>query len=55
MFPVYGGKCLSVKAVHTLAEKRGKHFADDEEDEMEVRKWLRRQSNTNMLRVSTHW
>jgi hypothetical protein len=36
-FPVYGGKCLSRKAVHNLVEKR---FADDEE----VRKWLRQQS-----------
>jgi hypothetical protein len=51
MFLVYGGKCLSRKAVHKLAEKCGKHFADDEEVETEVRKWLRQQSNTFMLRV----
>jgi hypothetical protein len=44
IFPVYGGKCLSRKAVHTWAEKRGKHFGDDEEFETEVRKWLRQQS-----------
>jgi hypothetical protein len=24
MFPVYGGKCLSRKAVHSWGEKRGK-------------------------------
>jgi hypothetical protein len=40
-FPVYGGKCLSCKAVHKLGDK---HFADDEEVETEVRKWLRQQS-----------
>jgi hypothetical protein len=45
MFPVYGGKCLSRKAVHNWCEKRGKRFADDEEVEMEVRKWLRQQSS----------
>jgi hypothetical protein len=26
MFPVYGGKCLSRKAIHNWVEKRGKHF-----------------------------
>jgi hypothetical protein len=45
MFPVYGGKCLSRKAVHSSVEKRGEHFADNEEIETEVRKWLRQQSN----------
>jgi hypothetical protein len=44
MFPVYGGKCLSRNAVHSWVEKRGKVFADDEEVEMELRKWLRQQS-----------
>jgi hypothetical protein len=44
IFPVYGGKCLSRKVVHIWVEKRGKLFADDEEVEMEVRKWLRQQS-----------
>jgi hypothetical protein len=32
------------KAVHSWAEKRGKYFADDEEFETEMRKWLRQQS-----------
>jgi hypothetical protein len=41
MFPVYGGKCLSRKAFHNWVEKHGKRFADDEEVEMEVRKWLK--------------
>jgi hypothetical protein len=41
---VYGGKCLSCKAVHSWVEKRGKRFADDEKVETEVRKWLRQQS-----------
>jgi hypothetical protein len=38
IFPVYGGKCLSLKAVHKLVEKRDKSFAIDEEVETEVRK-----------------
>jgi hypothetical protein len=37
MFYVYGGKCLSRKAVHSWVEKRGKRFDDDEEVETEVR------------------
>jgi hypothetical protein len=44
MFPVYGRKCLLRKAFHNLVEKRGKCFADNEEVETEVRKWLRQQS-----------
>jgi hypothetical protein len=44
MFPVYDGKYLSCKAVHKWVEKRGKIVADDEEVEMEARKWLRQQS-----------
>jgi hypothetical protein len=42
--PVYGGKCLSRKAVHNWVEKRGNRLAGDEEVETEVRKWLGRQS-----------
>jgi hypothetical protein len=44
MFLGYGGKCLSRKVVNNLVEKRGKLFADDEEVETEVLKWLRQQS-----------
>jgi hypothetical protein len=36
MFPVFGGKCLSLKAVHSWVEKRGKYFADVEEVETEA-------------------
>jgi hypothetical protein len=43
IFPVYGGKCLSRKAVHSWVEKHGKSFADYEV-EMEMRKWLRQES-----------
>jgi hypothetical protein len=49
IFPAYCGKCLSHKAVQTfvanisLMTKRLK------------RKWLRQQSKTYFLRVSTHW
>jgi hypothetical protein len=35
---------LSHKAVHNWVEKRGKYFADAEEVETELRKWLRQQS-----------
>jgi hypothetical protein len=35
---------LLPKAVHQLVEKRGAHYADDEEAETELRKWLRQQS-----------
>jgi site-specific recombinase XerC len=55
MFLVYSGKCLSCKAVHNWVEKRGKRYADNEEIEMEVRKWLRHKLKTSMLRVSTDW
>jgi hypothetical protein len=41
MFPVYGGKCFSREVVHDWVEKCGKRFADDEEVETEVQKWLR--------------
>jgi hypothetical protein len=44
MFPVYGWKCSSLKAVHNGVEKSGKYFADDEEAETEVRKWQREES-----------
>jgi hypothetical protein len=44
MFPVYGGKCLSRKAVHIWVEKRGRYFADDEEVETEMGKWVRQPS-----------
>jgi hypothetical protein len=43
MFPIYGGKSLSRKAVHSWVEKRGNRFAD-EEVETEMRKWLRQQT-----------
>jgi hypothetical protein len=44
MFPVYGGKCLSCKAVLSGIEKLDKRFADDEEVETEVREWPRQPS-----------
>jgi hypothetical protein len=43
MFSVYGGKCLSCKAVPNWVDERGKGFAGDEEVETEARKWLRQQ------------
>jgi hypothetical protein len=44
MFPVYSGKYLSRKAVHRWIEKRGKLFPDEEDVEMEARKWVTQQS-----------
>jgi hypothetical protein len=44
MFHVYATKCLPRKAVGIWVEKRGKRFIDDEEVEMDARKWLRQQS-----------
>jgi predicted Rdx family selenoprotein len=55
IFPVYGGKCLSRKAVLKWDEKRDKGFADDEEVETEVRKCRDNSQKTSILRVSTHW
>jgi hypothetical protein len=40
MFLVYGGKCLSRKAVHNWVAQR----FPDEEVETGLRKWLRQQS-----------
>jgi hypothetical protein len=56
IFSVYGGKCLSHKAVHNWVERHGKRFADDKKVETNVRNWLRQQSKkTSMLLVSMHW
>jgi hypothetical protein len=43
-FPVYGGKCLSRKAVHNWVEKFSEGRSKVADDETEVRKWLRQQS-----------
>jgi hypothetical protein len=44
MFPVYGWKCLSRKAVHNWVEKFSQGRSKLAGDETEVRKWLRQQS-----------
>jgi hypothetical protein len=44
IFPVYGGKCLSRKAVHNWVEKFSEGRLKVADDETEVRKWLRPQS-----------
>jgi hypothetical protein len=41
MFPVYGWKCLSRKAINSWIEKHGNRFADDVKFETEFLKWLR--------------
>jgi hypothetical protein len=38
------GSVVSHKTIHNCVEKRGIHFTDDKEVEMEVQKWLRPQS-----------
>jgi hypothetical protein len=54
MFPVYGGKCLLRKAVHSWVEKFSQGRSKVTDDETLLRKWLRQQSKTFMLCVSTH-
>jgi hypothetical protein len=44
IFSVYGGKCLSRKAVQNWMEKSSQGRSKVSDDEMEVRKWLRQQS-----------
>jgi hypothetical protein len=44
MFPVYGGKCLSRKAVHIWVEKFSEASLKVADDETEVQKWLKQQS-----------
>jgi hypothetical protein len=44
MFPVYGGKCLSGKAVHNWVDKFSQGRSEFADDETDVRKWLRKQS-----------
>jgi hypothetical protein len=39
-FPVYGLKCLSLKAFRNWVDKRGKAFAHDEKVETAMWKWL---------------
>jgi hypothetical protein len=50
LFPVYGRKCFSRKAVHNWVKKRGKCFPDDEEVETKVRKWLTQQSKDALVK-----
>jgi hypothetical protein len=51
IFPVYDGKCLPRKTFTSGWQ----NFTEEEDVETEVRKWLRPQSKTSVLRVSTHW
>jgi hypothetical protein len=55
IFPVYGGKCLSRKAVHNLVEKFSQGFpkvADDARPGAKVAETTVKK--TSMLRVSMH-
>jgi hypothetical protein len=44
IFPAYCWNCLLRKVAHSWVQTRDKYFADEEEFETEVRKWLRQQS-----------
>jgi hypothetical protein len=44
MFYVYGGKCLSLKAVNSLVKQFSQKRSEVADDELEMRKWLRQQS-----------
>jgi hypothetical protein len=44
IFPVYGGKCLSRKAVHNWVEKFSQGHSKVTDDETMFRKWLSQQS-----------
>jgi hypothetical protein len=44
MFPVYGMKCLSHKAVHNWVEKFSQGRSEVADDETEVQNFLRQQS-----------
>jgi hypothetical protein len=55
MFSVYSWKSLSRKPVHNLVEKFTQGFSKVTDDETDVWNWLRKQSKTSILRVSTHW
>jgi hypothetical protein len=43
MFPVYGGKCLSRKAVHNWIEKFSQGRSKISDDETGLRMWLKEQ------------
>jgi hypothetical protein len=43
-FPVYSGKCLSLKAVHNWVKKFSEGRSEVADDETEMRKWLRQES-----------
>jgi hypothetical protein len=49
IFLASGEHCLSCKGVHCWAKKCDKYFANDEEVETEMRKWLRQQSQVFFL------
>jgi hypothetical protein len=44
MFPIYGGKCLSCKAVHNWVEHFSHGCLKVTDDETEMQKWLTQQS-----------
>jgi hypothetical protein len=58
MFPVYGGKCLSRKAVHIWVQKFSQGRSKVADDETEVQKWLREcvsRTGKTMVQVYQCW
>jgi hypothetical protein len=55
MFPVYGGKCLSHKAVHNWVEKFSQGRSKVADDVRPGAQVAENSQKTSILRVSTHW
>jgi hypothetical protein len=56
MFPVYGGKCFSLKAFHNRVEKFSPGRSKVADDARQVRPVdISIKENTSMPWVSTHW
>jgi hypothetical protein len=55
MFPVYGGKCLSRKAVHSWVEKFSLERSKVADDARPGAELPDNRQKTSMLRVSMHW
>jgi hypothetical protein len=55
MFPVYGGKCLSLKTGYNWVEEFSQDVRKSQMMLDQVRKWLRQQSKDFYAAVSAHW
>jgi hypothetical protein len=55
MFPVYGEKCLTLKAVHNWIEKFSQGLSKVADDALPGVEVTESSQKTFMLRVSKHW